>query len=254
MWADFMLVALDPLFNQAANIRYITDGRAGAPFVMRTQQGVTPGSCAQHSQSLEALLAHIPGLRVAVPATPQDAYTLLRTAASLHDPCVVIESRALYSKSGPVTLDGRPEPAGRARLHRSGSDAAIVTWGAMLHEALAAADLLMGAGINVSVLDLRWLAPLDEATLFETVLAASGRVLIVHEANLTGGFGAEVLARLYAHLPGKRLTAARLGTPDTRIPAAPNLQRELIPNAPRIVAALRELLETGTTTDMRLPA
>src|SRR3984957_3910720 len=116
MWADFMLVALDQIINQAANVRYITAGRSGAPIVVRTQQGVTPGSCAQHSQSLEALLAHIPGLRVAVPATPQDAYSILRAATAASDPCVIFEARGLYQTTGEVHFSSVIEPMGKSCL------------------------------------------------------------------------------------------------------------------------------------------
>src|SRR5258707_7977415 len=114
MWGDFMLVALDQIINQAANVRYVTGGRSGAPIVVRTQQGATPGSCAQHSQSLEALLAHIPGLRVALPATPQDAYDILRSAVASSDPCVLFEARGLYQTSGPVRTSGAVQPIGKA--------------------------------------------------------------------------------------------------------------------------------------------
>src|SRR5690348_12913077 len=132
MWADFSLVALDQLINQAANIRYVTRGRSAAPIIVRTQQGVTPGSCAQHSQSLEALLAHIPGLRVALPATPQDSYSILRAAVACDDPCVIFESRSLYQNSGNVDLNLPTEPIGKARLYGTGRDAIIVSWGTML--------------------------------------------------------------------------------------------------------------------------
>ncbi|MDO8280133.1 MAG: thiamine pyrophosphate-dependent enzyme, partial [Burkholderiaceae bacterium] len=147
MWADFMLVALDQLVNQAANVRYVTGGKTSVPMVVRTQQGATPGSCPQHSQSLEALLTHIPGLKVALPATPQDAYDILREAAADPDPCIVIEARGLYGMKAlvhPGIAGGRP---GRARLHREGADVAIVTWGAMLHQALDAAARLATEGI-----------------------------------------------------------------------------------------------------------
>ncbi len=140
MWADFMLVALDQLVNQAANFRYVTNGRAAVPIVVRTQQGATPGSCAQHSQSLEALLAHIPGLRVALPGTPQDAYDILRSAVALEDPCVIFESRSLYQMSGEVVLNDRIQPVGKANLRKSGKDVAIVTWGTMVRVALEAAE------------------------------------------------------------------------------------------------------------------
>lgn len=244
MWADFMLVALDQMVNQAANVRYITGGKSHVPMVMRTQQGATPGSCAQHSQCLEALLAHIPGLKVCLPATPQDAYELLREAAADPDPCVVIEARSLYPMKGNVSTDGPLSAVGTAKVHRSGDDVAIITWGSMLHHAIAAADELKTQGIQATVLDLRWLNPLDEKAIKEAVKGASGRALVVHEAVKTGGYGAEVLTRiseLCADL--ESLTLRRLATPDVRIPAAPHLQAELLPNAQSIAACVRGLLK-----------
>ncbi len=243
MWADFLFVALDQLINQASNVRYITGGRSSAPLVVRMQQGVTPGSCAQHSQSIEALLAHIPGLKVALPATPQDAYSLLRAAAADPDPCVVIEARGLYQTRGEVCTDGAIEPVGQARVRREGKHAAIVTWGTMLRHALAAADELASEGIEVSVLDLRWLSPLDETALRDVVQRCGGRVLVLHEAVRTGGFAAEIATRLGEicddTLP---LVVRRLTTPDVRIPASPVLQSALIPDAAAIVGAIRELV------------
>lgn len=243
MWADFMLVALDQLVNQAANVRYITGGKTSVPMVMRTQQGATPGSCAQHSQCLEALLAHVPGLKVGLPSTPQDAYEMIREAAADADPCILFEARGLYPMKGDVTRHGAVQPVGKAKLHRTGSDIAIVTWGAMLHQALAAALVLTDEGIKAAVLDLRWLSPLDEQALVEVVQKANGCVLIVHEAVRTGGFGAEVATRLH-ELVGMNnlLTLKRLTTPDVRIPAAPHLQAELIPNAITIAIAAREMI------------
>ncbi|HEV2274208.1 MAG TPA: transketolase C-terminal domain-containing protein, partial [Acidobacteriaceae bacterium] len=244
MWADFMLVALDQIVNQAANVRYITGGRSGAPIVVRTQQGTTPGSCAQHSQSLEALLAHIPGIRVATPATPQDAYSILRAAAAASDPCVIFESRGLYATSGPVRLSDEVEPLGGARLRKPGKDAVIVTWGTMLRAALEASDQLQSEGVQAAVLDLRWLCPLDQRALQQALAASSGRVVVAHEANLTGGFGAEIVARLHelSREMGITLKAARVGSPDIRMPAAPVLQRELLPNAGRIAEAVRKMI------------
>lgn len=246
MWADFIFVALDQLVNQAANVRYITGGKASAPLVVRTQQGATPGSCAQHSQSIEAILAHVPGLKVALAATSHDAYTLLRAAAADPDPCVVIEARGLYPSKGEVAIAAEAEPAGKARLRREGRDLAIVTWGGMVAPALDAAEQLAGRGWSVAVLDLRWLAPLDEAALLDVARNAGGRVLVVHEAVKTGGFGAEVAARLTEAL-GDELPLAirRVATPDTRIPAAPSLQAALIPNAETIVAVAEELMASA---------
>ncbi|HEY6633644.1 MAG TPA: thiamine pyrophosphate-dependent enzyme [Rhizobiaceae bacterium] len=243
MWADFVLVAIDQLINQAANVRYVTQGRSSVPMVVRMQQGATPGSCPQHSQSIEALLAHIPGLKLALAATPQDAYSLLRSAAADPDPCVVIEARSLYQTRGEVTLGGVVEPAGKARLCRKGSDALILSWGAMVNRAMEAAERL-APEISVSVLDLRWLSPLDETAVREAVGSSGGRVLVVHEAVRTGGFGAEIVARIHESCgSGLRGPVRRLATPDVRIPASPVLQAALIPDSSAIASAVRSMVE-----------
>lgn len=243
MWADFIFVALDQLINQAANIRYITSGTTSVPMVVRTQQGVTPGSCAQHSQSIEAILAHIPGLKVALAATAEDAYALLRSAAADPDPCVVIEARSLYPVKGAVTRTQGSESAGKARLRREGTDLAIITWGVMVGPSLEAATALAENGIEAAVLDLRWLNPLDEAALKRVVAGANGRMLVVHEAVRTGGFGAELLVRTQ-ELFGNDLAVQgrRLTTPDVRMPSAPELQAALLPNAQRIAQSAAELV------------
>ena len=243
MWGDFMLVALDQLVNQAANVRYVTRGTRSVPLVVRTQQGATPGSCAQHSQSLEALLCHVPGLRIGMPSRPDDAYSMLRAAIDDPDPTIVIESRSLYQTKGEVRLLDSAPPIGGAAFRRRGGDLAIISWGPMCLEAEKAASSLAADGIEATVLDLRWLSPLDQDAIAEAVLAGGGRVLIVHEANLTGGFGAEVAARIGEHL-FSQLSAPvrRLATPDVRIPAAPSLQRALIPGVAAIAAAARGLL------------
>jgi 2-oxoisovalerate dehydrogenase E1 component len=243
MWADFMLVAFDQLVNQAANVRYITGGKTSVPMVMRTQQGATPGSCAQHSQCLEAMLAHVPGLKVCLAATPQDAYDLIREAAADPDPCMVIEARGLYPTKGEVVIGGTVQATGKARVHRTGSDVAIVTWGAMLHQALTAAQTLANEGIDAAVLDLRWLNPLDEKTLESVVRAADGKAVVVHEAVRTGGFGAEIATRITEIFEGSRVAVKRLATPDVRMPAAPHLQAVLLPNAETIAAQARALVK-----------
>lgn len=242
MWADFVLVAIDQLINQAANVRYVTRGRASVPIVVRMQQGATPGSCPQHSQSIEAMLAHIPGIKLALAATPQDAYSLLRSAAADPDPCVIIEARSLYQTRGEVTLGGAPEPVGKARLCRQGSDALVISWGAMVNRAMEAAERL-APDISVSVLDLRWLSPLDETAIREAVASSGGRVLVVHEAVRTGGFGAEIAAMIHESCSSVlRAPVRRLATPDVRIPASPVLQAALIPDAAAIAAAVRSMI------------
>jgi 2-oxoisovalerate dehydrogenase E1 component len=243
MWADFMLVALDQIINQAANVRYITGGLSGAPIVVRTQQGATPGSCAQHSQSLEAMLAHIPGLRIAIPATPQDAYSLLRTAVAAPDPCIILESRSLYQTTGEVYFSDEIEPMGRSLLRKPGRDAVIVTWGTGVLIGLQAATRLAEEDLDVGVLDLRWLCPLDESGLRAAAKSASGKVIVLHEANRTSGFGAEIVARLHESFVNEiELRVARVATPDMRIPAAPILQRALLPTADRVIDEVKRLL------------
>lgn len=243
MWADFVFVAFDQIINQASNVRYINESRLSAPLTIRMQQGVTPGSCAQHSQSIEALLAHIPGIKVGLVSNPQDAYDMTRAAIADPDPTVLIEYRSLYQESGSVETGGQGQLARGARFHREGGDVAILTWGAMLGEALKAADQLKDEGIRASVLDLRWLRPLDTESIVKAVQMASGRTVIAHEAFKTGGFGAEVVATLLEEKSGvTESSVVRLGAPDVRMPSAPNLQDSLIPKAADIYEAATRLL------------
>ena len=242
MWGDFLLVALDQLVNQAANVRYVSQGRYAAPLVVRTQEGVTPGSCAQHSQSLEALLAHIPGLRVGVPSTPQDAYSMLRAGVADNDPVVLFESRGLYQTEQLVQLGGPIEAVGGARVRCEGADITIISWGQMAAKTVEAASRLIDHDVCATVLDLRWLSPLDEDAIGEAV-GRTKRVLIVHEANLTGGFGAEVAARVSERFFGElEAPVRRVGVPDSRIPAAPALQDALVPSVETIAGAAVELV------------
>jgi 2-oxoisovalerate dehydrogenase E1 component len=243
MWSDFLFVAFDQIINQVSNVRYISQGKRSAPIVVRMQQGITPGSCAQHSQSIEALLAHIPGIKVGMPSTPQDAYAMTRAAVADPDPVILIEARELYLNSGPVHVDGLVERAEGARLRRGGTDALIVTWGRITHAVLDAAAALSAESIEVSVLDLRWIAPLDEPAIVRALADSGGRLLIVHEANISGGFGAEVAARVAErHFDLLAAPPRRLGLPNTRVPAAPVLQAALVPGADDIAQAVRQLV------------
>jgi acetoin:2,6-dichlorophenolindophenol oxidoreductase subunit beta len=242
MWIDFSLVAVDQIVNQAANVRYVSAGRLQAPMTIRTQQGALPGSCAQHSQNLEAIYAHIPGIRVGLPATPQDAYGMLLAAIACDDPVLIIENRGLYfGAESDVATGGTIETPGGARVERAGSNLTIVTWSAMLGRALEAADRLAADGVSAEIVNARWLNPFDWETLFASV-RRTHRLLIVHEANVTGGFGAEIAARASEALFGELAAPVRrLGVPDCRIPAAPALQSALIPQVDDIVRAACEL-------------
>jgi pyruvate dehydrogenase E1 component beta subunit/2-oxoisovalerate dehydrogenase E1 component len=243
MWADFFLVALDQMVNQAANVRYVSEGRLKAPLVVRTQQGNSPGACAQHSQNLEALFTHTPGLRVAMPSTPRDAFDVMVSAVYCDDPVVVIDNRTLYfGGKEEVVTDAAPKPIGGSHVRRSGPAATVVTWGAITHQVLAAVDRLAEDGVRLAVLETPWLNPFDHEGLHRCIAATGGRLALVHEACTTGGFGGEVVVRALEAgvLSGRPL---RIGAVDSRIPAAPELVSALIPGADRIYAELKRFAD-----------
>jgi acetoin:2,6-dichlorophenolindophenol oxidoreductase subunit beta len=239
MWGDFVFVGIDQLINQAANVRYISRGALTAPMTIRMQQGALAASSAQHSRCVEAFLTHVPGLKVALPSCPADAYALLLAAVADDDPVVVIEHRALYGRSGVVALDAPIEPVGGARIRRAGSDVTIVALSRMVDVSLQAADQLAELGIECEVIDPRWLVPFDDGAVAES-LGRTSRLVIVHEATRTGGFGAEIAARA-AEDWFWRLDApvCRVTAPDVPKPSAPALEAAVIPDVSRIVDAVR---------------
>ena len=242
MYADFMFVAMDQLVNQIANTRYVSEGRWTAPLVVRTQQGYSPGACAQHSHSVEAYLAHTPGLRVAAPANAGDAYQMLRTAVTVDDPVVVVEARMLYPTRGEVRLDSEIEAIGGARIVRSGRDVTIVSWSSAVPTCLAAADQLARDGVEAEVIDMRWLNPLDHGTVRES-MSRTRRGVVVHEANLTAGLGAEVATRATEALFGVlEAPILRVAAPDVPMPAAPSLQAAVVPQVDRVVSTVHAAL------------
>lgn len=207
---DFALCALDEIVNQAAKVRFMSNGRGSTPLVIRMPMGIWSASAAQHSQSLEAWFVHTPGLVVVSPATAADNYSLLRWAISGNDPVVYLEHKELWGEIGTVDSGQQVEP-GRARIAKPGTDITLVTWSRMVGLALEAALKAEGAGLSVEVLDLRTLWPWDR----EAVLASAARtkrLLVVHEAVQAGGFGAEIAATVAEELgiPVMRLGGARL--------------------------------------------
>ena len=243
MYLDFIGVCLDQLLNQAAKLRFMTGGAVSLPMTVRTQFGSGRSSGSQHSQSLEALLAHIPGLSVVMPSTPADAYGLLRAAIQDPNPVIVIENRALYGKR-----EARCDPAytvsiGSAVVRRPGRDLTIVSFSRMVLESLRAAEELARHGIDVEVIDLRTIAPLDWPTVLESV-QRTGRLLVAHEAVTDFGVGAEVAARM-ADDAFWSLDAPvrRVGAPFTPAPYAPSLEREWLPGRDQVVAAARRLVD-----------
>jgi pyruvate/2-oxoglutarate/acetoin dehydrogenase E1 component len=242
MWADFLFVALDQLVNQAAGVRYLSQGKASVPMTVRTQQGAFAASSAHHSRCVEALLAHIPGLRVALPATPDDAYQMTLAAIADDDPVVVIENRAMYQDKGTVQLGGPIPGIGGATIRRAGEHITVVALSRMVGEALAAAERLAIDGISVEVVDPRWISPFDEATIFASV-ERTGRLLVVHEAVQTAGFGAEIVARVAEHaFWALDAPVRRLASPDIPKPSAPVLERATIPSSVEIEAVAREMV------------
>ncbi|GAA2447465.1 alpha-ketoacid dehydrogenase subunit beta [Agromyces soli] len=242
MYSDFLFVAMDQVVNQIANIRYTSNGKWGAPLVIRTQQGSSPGACAQHSKSIEAYLAHTPGLRVVCPTTPMEAYQAIRTAVVSDDPVFVVESRMLYPQKGEVQLDAELWPMGGARVVRPGADATIVAWSRTMTAALEAGEQLAARGVDAEVVDLRWIAPLDVETVADSV-AKTGRLVIAHDAPGTGGFGGELAARVGERCFGRlRAPIARVTGIDAPLPAAPALQDVALPSADRIAGAVLETM------------
>ena len=239
-FADFSTVGFNQIVNQAATLFW----RSGVscPITVRLPSGGTPGSGPFHSQSLEALYAHYPGLILLTPATVEDAYSMLLEAVALDDPVIFCEHKYLYYHLKAEALPKEALPVGKARISRAGRDATVVTYSAMVHEALAAADELAAEGWEIEVIDLRSIKPLDTDTVLASV-ARTGRVLAVGEAWPWGGVTAEVLARVSTE--GFNLLDAppmRLNSKDTPVPFHPNLWGTHRPTARTISLALRELL------------
>jgi pyruvate/2-oxoglutarate/acetoin dehydrogenase E1 component len=232
MFMDFVGVCLDPILNQAAKLRYMTAGAFQIPVVFRTQTGAGRSAGAQHSQSLEAMFAHVPGLKVVMPATVTDAHDLMVESVRDPNPVLFVENRRLYGMRGEPGED--PLPLGRARIAREGHDVTVLTWGQMLRECLAAADT---AEVSLEVVDLRSLVPLD----LDTVIASArktGHLLIVHEAVRDFGAGAELAARVGEELYDELLAPVRrLGAPAVPMPFSPDLEKTLLPSAETIVEA-----------------
>jgi acetoin:2,6-dichlorophenolindophenol oxidoreductase subunit beta len=234
---------MDQLVNQAAKLHYMFGGQVRVPIVVRVQQGTGRGAGAQHSQSLEAWFAHVPGLKTVAPSTPADAAGLLRAAIRDDDPVLFIEHKGLYGRKGEAPPSGHVVPIGVADVKRSGNDVTVVVWSNLVHTALAAADELAADGISVEVLDLRTISPLDREGILDSV-RRTGRLLVVHEAVRTMGLGAEVAALVAENLHSSlKAPVSRLATRDVVLPANTALERALIPDVGAVVAAVRSLME-----------
>ncbi|HEX3268742.1 MAG TPA: alpha-ketoacid dehydrogenase subunit beta [Gaiellaceae bacterium] len=240
MFIDFLTLALDQLVNQAAKAHFMSGGQLQVPLVLRTQGGAGQRGGAQHSQSLEAWLTHVPGLKVAMPSTAADAAGLLAAAIGDPNPVVLVENKTLYYRREEV--DGEPVLLGTARIVRRGRDVTVVALSRLVPEALDAAEELSADGIEVEVIDPRTLVPLDLETIVESV-ARTHRLVVAHEAVRNAGFGAELAARVqeaaFDELDGP---IERVGAPFAPIPFSPPLEDAYLPGRAEVAAAVRRVL------------
>ncbi|MEJ7929401.1 alpha-ketoacid dehydrogenase subunit beta [Ramlibacter sp. AN1015] len=241
MFMDFITLAMDGLVNQAAKARFMFGGRCSVPMVVRTPHGGGLSAGPQHSQCLEAWLAHVPGLKVVCPSNPQDAYGLLRAAIDDPDPVVFVEHKALYGMRGEVDAGLRAR-IGEARVARPGRDATLVCYGAAVGTCLAAAGLLADRGVEVEVIDLRSLQPWDWETVRASV-ARTHRALVVHEAVQAYGVGAEIAACIGEHAFDELdAPVMRLGAPFMPVPFSATLEARYAVDETKVLAALERLM------------
>jgi pyruvate dehydrogenase E1 component beta subunit len=238
-YLDFTLCAADELVNQAAKARYMFGGQARVPIVVRQPTGLWMNCAAQHSQSLEAWWAHMPGLVVLAPATPADSYAMLKAAIRCDDPVILLEHKELWGLTGEVEEGDVDAQLGKARICRTGKDVTIVSWSLTLHTCLAAAEALARDGIDAEVIDLRCIWPWDQDAVIASA-EKTRRLLVVHEAVLTSGFGAEVAATV-AEATGARVK--RLGSPRIPVPFSPPLEAAFRRTPEEISNAVRALLD-----------
>lgn len=236
-YLDFTLCAADELVNQAAKARYMFGGQARVPIVVRQPTGLWMNCAAQHSQSLEAWWAHMPGLVVLAPATPADSYAMMKAAIRADDPVILLEHKELWGVTGEVE-EGEPDARlGKARICRAGRDVTIVSWSLTVQTCLDAADALARDGVEAEVIDLRCIWPWDEEGIIASV-AKTKRLLVVHEAVLTAGFGAEIAATA-AEATGARVK--RLGSPRIPVPFSPTLEAAFRRTPEEIATAARAM-------------
>src|ERR1700716_3294041 len=246
MFGDFLFLALDQIANQAAKIHYMSGGKLKAPMVIRTTLGATRRSAAQHSQSLHALVSHIPGLKVALPSTPYDAKGLMKTAIRDDNPVVIFEDKMMYTIKGPVPEDDYTIPFGQADVKRSGEDITLVATSSMVYVALAAADLLVKEGISAEVIDPRTTVPLDAETLISSAMK-TGHVIVIDEGCQSFGVTAEI-ASVISDGAFYKLDAPvkRMGAMDVPIPFSPALEDLTVPTAEKVAGLAANLCRKGS--------
>ena len=243
MFSDFMAVCWDMIVNQAAKMHYMFGGHLAVPMVLRTASGSGTGAAAQHSQSLEAMLCHVPGLKVVAPSTPADAKGLLLAAIADDNPVIFLEQKKLYGVSGPVPEGMEPIPLGVADIKRPGRDCTVVTYGRMVPVCLEAAEKLAEQGVQAEVIDLRTLLPMDKDAVRKSV-AKTHHLVIVHEAVKTGGLGGEISACVTESDVFYDLEAPilRLASEDVPVPFSPVLEQGVLPDPDKVAAGVLRTL------------
>jgi pyruvate dehydrogenase E1 component beta subunit len=238
MLMNFTAVAMDMIVNHAAKLRYMSGGQTHVPLTIRTLSGAGFGIGGQHSDMLEAWFAHTAGLKVVVPSTPVEAYGLLTSCIFDPDPCLFIEPLGLYRVPGPAPASGYRVPLGKANLVRMGNQVSVITYGRQVGDACAVAEALEAEGVSVEIVDLRTISPLDVDTIIESV-RKTGRAVIVHEAVLSFGPGAEIAARINESLFGKLKAAVRrVASNDSPVPYSKPLETAFMPSRDRIKNAI----------------
>lgn len=239
-FSDFATLAMEQIVNQAAKIRFMLGGKTSVPLVMRFPCGSGTGAAAQHSQSLEAWFAHVPGLKVVQPSTPADAKGMMLAAIEDPDPVMFFEHKLLYKMKGHVPEGYYTEPLNQAKVRRQGTDVTIVASAIMVHKSLEAAAIVEKEGISVEVIDLRSLRPMDYSTLIDSVCKTT-RLICVYEGTKQFGIGTEVAAAIAESAAFDRLDAPiiRLGGADCPLPYNPELEKAAVPQVPNIVDAIR---------------
>ncbi|MDD3580783.1 MAG: alpha-ketoacid dehydrogenase subunit beta [Desulfobacca sp.] len=242
MYNPFFTLASDMIVNHAAKLRYLSGGKSSFPLVVRMKTGAGFGAGCQHSHNLEAWVAHCPGLKVVMPSTPADAKGLLKSAIREPNPVVFIEDMMLYFVPGPVPAEEYQIPLGQAEIKRQGTDVTVVTWSKMLLVALKAADQMARENIELEIVDLRTLVPLDKETLLASV-RKTGRLVVLHEATRTGGFAGEVAAVVMEEaFESLKAPLRRVTGPDIPVPVSPPLERFYIPSEEKLIMAVQEIL------------
>lgn len=243
MYNDFISVCLDPIMNQAAKLHYMTGGQVKIPMVLRAPMGTGRRGAAQHSQNMEALFAHIPGLKVVCPSTPDDAKGLLKAAIRDDDPVVFLEHKFLYPQKVESTDSDEVIPLGSAKVKRSGSDVTVLTWSRQVNFAMEAAESLAGEGIDAEVIDLRSLVPLDWDTIKESV-SKTHRVLVAEEDVRRCGFGAELSAQIMEDLFDELdAPVQRVAARNSSVPFCAELEDEVFPHPQDIADAIKKLVK-----------